>query len=109
METDAKNLILRYGQPITITKSSADTPKSTRAFIQPLRWDVQSPLYGDYEDSNKTEQFLYIGSPNFQLSTYPTTTVITCEGQNYIIVKAESVYLADQVIYERAVLEKQTA
>ncbi len=108
METEASILILRYGQSITIKKSSADAPENTRAFIQPLRWDGQSPLYGDYAETENTEQFLYIGPPSFQLSTYPATTVITAENQNYIIKKAESVYLSDQRIYERAVLEKET-
>ena len=108
METEAKRLILQYGQPITITKSPADAPESTQAFIQPLRWDGQSALYGDYADTENTEQFLYIGPPNFPLSTYPSTTVITAENQNYIIKKAESVYLSGQRVYERAVLEKET-
>lgn len=108
METEAKMLILRYGQPITITKSLTGTPESTQAFIQPLRWDGQSPLYGDYEDTAHTEQFLYIGPPNFPISTYPSTTIIKAENQNYIIKKAESVYLSGQRIYERAVLEKET-
>ncbi len=107
METEAKMLILRYGQLITITKSPTDAPKNTRAFIQPLRWDGQSALYGDYANSENAEQFLYIGPPDFQLSTYPGTTVITLENQNYVIIKAESVYLSGQRIYERAVLEKE--
>ena len=104
MEMEIKMLLSRYGRQITITKSSTDTPIITEAFIQPLRSDNQSALYGDYADG--TEQYVCIVSADIPLSTYPSTTVITAGSQNYIIKKAEGVYLSGKRIYERAVLEK---
>ncbi len=106
MQRNTKNLINKFGQSITILKSENDTPIYTKAFIQPLRCDYQSELYGDYVDTPGEEQFLYIGLPDDQISTYPSSTVITMNNQDYKIKKAETVYLSNTSMYERAVLEK---
>lgn len=106
MKTKTKMLINQFGQNIKIQKSENDTPIYTKAFIQPLRCDYQSELYGDYVDTPGEEQFLYIGLPDDQISTYPDTTVITMNNQDYTIKKAETVYLSNTSMYERAVLEK---
>ena len=106
MNVKTKMLINEFGQNITIQKSEDDNPIYTNAFIQPLRCDYQSELYGDYLDNPGDEQFLYIGLPDYPISTYPDTTVITMNGQDYVIKKAETVYLSNTPMYERAVLEK---
>ena len=103
MQIDARNLIKKYGQPITITQSGKVT--KSYAFIQPLRADDQSNLYGDYNTLN-TEQYLYIGLPDHEIDDSGNTT-ITCRNEDYSVVKAESVLLSNKVIYNRAVLEKQ--
>ncbi len=106
MALNAKTLIERYGQNISIKKSSNSDLILTKAFVQPLRCDWQSELYGDYVDENKVEQFLYIGFAEHQINICPTTTVIIVENQNYVVKKAENVFFSGQAIYERAVLEK---
>ena len=103
LQIDAKSLIKKYGQPITITQNGKIT--KSYAFIQPLRADDQSNLYGDYNDLS-TEQYLYIGLPDRQIDD-SGNTVITLKNENYSVIKAESVLLSNKVIYNRAVLEKQ--
>ncbi len=104
-----KTLISNYGQHITVTFTDSTGGKSksikSRAFIQPLRSDDQSPLYGDYNSSITTEQFLYIGKADVKLCSCPEGTVIETASGIYEIKKAENVYLGKKAIYERAVLE----
>ena len=108
MKTEANSLIKKYGQPISIKKTSSSDPENTKAFIQPLRSDYQSGLYGDYIETEGTEQFLYIGLPEYKLTDYPNTTRITFSNQDYVIKKAENVYFGESIIYVRAVLEKDS-
>lgn len=103
MQIDARNLIKKYGQPITITQNGKTTKSS--AFIQPLRADDQSTLYGDYNTSD-VEQYLYIGLPDHEIDD-SGNTVISFKNENYSVIKAESVWLSNRIIYNRAVLEKQ--
>lgn len=104
---NAKTLISKFGQDVKVQCTSEKTIK-TKAFIQPLRSDYQSPLYGDYLEETKTEQYLYIGLPNVKLNSYASTAVITAGLKNYSVKKVEYVYLSGEVIYERAVLEEKT-
>ncbi len=106
MEIRTKMLINQFGQDVVIQTSENDNPIYTKAFIQPLRCDYQSEMYGDYQDNPGDEQFLYIGLSDYPISTYPNTTVITSNNQDYTIKKAETVYLSNTPMYERAVLEK---
>ena len=106
MNAKTKMLINDFGQDIIIQKSENDNPIYAKAFIQPLRCDYQSEMYGDYVDNPGDEQFLYIGSTDYPINEYPNTTVITLKNQNYTIKKAETVYLSNTPMYERAVLEK---
>ena len=103
MQIEAKSLIKKYGQKITVSRNGK-TVKSF-AFIQPLRADEQSGLYGDYNDQS-VEQYLYIGLPDCEIDDSGNTT-ITFNNQNYSVVKSESVWLSNNIIYNRAVLEKQ--
>lgn len=102
MQIEAKSLIKRYGQRITVSKSGKDT--ESFAFIQPLRADDQSTLYDDYNKDN-VEQYLYIGLPDCPIDDSGGTT-ITFDNQIYSVVKSESVWLSNKIIYNRAVLEK---
>lgn len=108
MVAESRKIILKYGQTVIIKPTGTSRSTKAKAIIQPLRSDLQSGLYADYADSTKTEQFLYIGLPEIKLSTYPDTTIITCAGENYSIKKSESFYCGNQVMYERAVLEKSS-
>lgn len=103
VQIEASNLIKKYGQKITISKSGQAIKSS--AFIQPLRADEQSELYGDY-NQNQVEQYLYIGLPDCEIDDSGNTTVIF-DNENYSVVKSESVWLSNKIIYTRAVLEKQ--
>ncbi len=104
MKTRARILISNYGQDIIVKKSENDEPIYTQAFIQPLRCDQQSELYGDYDKKN-AEQYLYIGLPEIKLSSAPNAVIIV-DNQNYVIIKVEEVIFSNRVLYERAVLEK---
>lgn len=106
MKTKTRMLINEFGQDITISQGENAPPIYTKAFIQPLRCDYQSEMYGDYLENPGDEQFLYIGLPDYPISEYPSTTTITLNNQNYTIKKAETVYLSNTAMYERAVLEK---
>lgn len=103
MQIEAKYLIKKYGQEITVSKGGK-TLKSF-AFIQPLRADEQSELYGDYNPQS-VEQYLYIGLPDCDIDDSGNTT-ITFNSENYSVIKSESVWLSNKIIYNRAVLEKQ--
>ena len=106
MVNNAETLILEFGQNITITHPSKEDLKS-KAFIQPLRSDYQSPLYMDYAETEGKEQFLYIGPANIKLNKSPSGAVISTELKDYIIKKVEVVYLSSKPVYERAVLEEK--
>lgn len=102
-----KTLISSYGQSITIAfkDNGEDKVIKSRAFIQPLRSDGQSPLYGDYNPDITNEQFLYIGRTDVKLTSRPSNTIIEASSGKYKIKKVENVYLGKKPIYERAVLE----
>lgn len=102
---DTKSLIYRYGQKITVEIPN-ENPKTSRAFIQPLRSDYQSALYEDYQTDAMNEQYLYIGIPNVKLVNAPSGTLIKTDLDTYTIKKIENVIVSGKVIYERAVLEK---
>lgn len=102
MQVKATDIIKKYGQPVIIIDGASET--ESFAFIQPLRMDEQSALYGDYNSSG-AEQYLYIGLPTILLSKI-TNAIVRSYGKDYIVIKAESVILSGEVVYERAVLER---
>ena len=104
-----KTSILKYGQTITLIDGNEEIVSTSKAFIQPLRSDYQSPLYEDYQEDKSIEQFLYIGLPEVDLINMPSETLIKTDDMTYTIKKVENVYLSEKVIYERAVLEKYIA
>ena len=108
MKVRTRNLISKYGQNIKVTKDNKKTYMNTKAFIQPLRCDMQSELYGDYTDSQNTEQYLYIGLPETKLSNSGDAIVIV-DNVDYKIKKAEEVIFSGKILYERAVLEKSNS
>jgi len=103
VQIEAKSLIKKYGQRITVSKNGKAV--TSFAFIQPLRADDQSNLYGDYNE-NGVEQYLYIGLPDCPIDDSGGTTIIF-NNENYSVTKSESVWLSNKIIYNRAVLEKQ--
>ena len=105
MKTRVETLISKFGQSVDITMSKEKNPIKVKAFIQPLRSNIQSDLYEDYSDSDKTEQNLYIGLPDTNLSDNPSAT-LTFGGKNYAIKKVEKVNVLGKDIYERAVIEE---
>ena len=103
-----KFLIEQFGQEIQIVDPSQNVVYA-KAFIQPLRSDYQSPLYADYLENQNDEQYLYIGMPGVNLSSYPSGTVIKLGEVTYDIKKVEYVYFSGNVVYERAVLEESSS
>lgn len=106
MKTRVETLISKFGQSVDITMSKEkNSIIKVKAFIQPLRSNIQSELYEDYRDSDKTEQNLYIGLPGTNLSDNPSAT-LNFGGKNYAIKKVEKVNVLGKDIYERAVIEE---
>lgn len=108
MIINTKKIISDYGQDIEIIYNSNSL--QTRAVIQALRSDLQSNLYGDYQDlDNITEQYLYIGISESDLSNKIKNfdnIIIKTSTDSYVIKKIEPVYLSNEIVYERGVLEK---
>ena len=101
MKSRVETLISKFGQNVEIALSKEKNSIKAKA----LRSNMQSELYEDYRDSGKTEQHLYIGSPNINLSDTPSAT-LTFGGKNYVIKKAEKVNVLGENLYERAVIEE---
>jgi hypothetical protein len=57
-------------------------------------------------NSNDDGIYLYIGDPGVRLDAYPIGTQIQDDGNNYILKKADSIKIAESVIYIRAILHK---
>ncbi len=108
MYDNSRRAFSQFGQKVTITNTAQNTKQVTRAFIQPLRSDYQSPMYGDF--TSKNEQFIYIGKPGVKLCQCDKeNTIIESNSGNYKIIQAEDVYLSEKVFYERALLEPYTS
>lgn len=109
MTENIKNSIEQYGKTISVTTADGAEVSTPKAFIQPLRSDYQSPLYEDYQNDKSTEQFLYIGLPETNLSDMPSGTLLKSDSNVYEIKMIEKVYISEEVAYERAVLEKHVS
>ena len=70
MNTIAKDLISQYGQDVKITTDQNSAPKTTKAFIQPIRYDDNKTLDGHYFNlaTDDNDKFLYIGLPMLALT-----------------------------------------
>ena len=101
--------ISTYGQDITLMDANKEIISTSKALIQPLRSDYQSPLYKDYQEKDNIEHFLYIGPPEVDLRNLPSSTLIEADSVIYKIKKIENVFLSNMVVYERAVLEEYTS
>ena len=108
MDIIAKDLIAKYGRPVSIIIDQNAPPETTRAFIQPVRCDDHQTLCGHYVDTeaSENENFLYIGKPDVRLDLYPVTTIIQTETGSYTLKKAETVTISDQIVFIRAILAK---
>lgn len=108
MYDNSKRAFSRFGQKVTIIDTKNNKKQVTDAFIQPLRSDYQSPMYGDF--TSKNEQFIYIGKPGVKLCKRDKdSTVVKSNSISYKIIQAEDVYLSGKVFYERALLELYTS
>ena len=90
----------------TVEFSTADTSKSYKAFIQPLRYKNKMYLDGVYTQIgfNSQGHYLYIGPPDPDLTACDDGAFLLSDGIKYQIDRAEKVYNGDRVFYIWAII-----
>lgn len=106
MNISASELIERYGHEVSIVNSVDNTVQKVKAFIQPFRPNSDTYLIDTDNNTNDDGIYLYIGDPIVRLDTYPIGTQIQDEGNNYILKKADTMRISENIIYIRAILHK---
>lgn len=99
-----KKLLDTYGR--TVELNTADTTKSFKAFIQPLRYKNKMYLDGVYTQIgfNSQGHYLYIGPPDPDLTLADDGAFLFADGTKYQIDRAERVYNGDRVFYIWAII-----
>lgn len=104
-----KNLINKIGSEVTvIAPNQSFTNQTTKAVIEPItsfsetyKKDKFSSLGG--LDSNN---YVYFGSSDVRLDTYPVNTKIVCNNETYIMKNSEKFSVSGEIIYVWAALQK---
>lgn len=100
------NTIEDYGRSVEIISSGMVT-KTTKAFIQPLRYNNSSYVGGKYVNLGKVDEtnFLYIGKNDVRLDLYPLNTIIKTDEESYVVKRAQKVCIKDDIVYIWAILQ----
>lgn len=100
------NTIEDYGRSVEIISPEMVT-KTTKAFIQPLRYKDSSYLGGKYINLGKTSgtSFLYIGKNDVRVDLYPLNTIVRTSEESYIVKRAQKVCIKDNIVYIWAILQ----
>ena len=93
-----------YGRAVEF--NTADTAKSYKAFIQPLRYKNKMYLDGVYTQIgfNSQGHYLYIGPPDPDLTACADGAFLLSDGIKYQIDRAEKVYNGNRVFYIWAII-----
>ena len=94
--------IKRYGCSITL--ATGEKKVNTKAFVEPLRYKNRVYVGGQYHylGFKRSEKYLYIGSPEHELSE--NATVIEMHYRKYIVKRCEIYYIDDRPVYVWAIL-----
>ncbi len=100
------SLINKFGRTVSVLPENG-APISTKAFIQPLRHKDQSYMGGKCVDLGylNGKNYLYIGNKNVRLDLYPFNTKIETSEENYVVKRAQAVYLGEDVLYVWAIIQ----
>lgn len=100
------SVINRFGKSVEII-SKKDTNVSTKAFIQPLRYKDQMYMGGKCIDIGyiNGKSYLYIGSKDVRLDLYPFNTILKTNEDNYVVKRAQAVYLGEDILYVWAIIQ----
>ena len=94
--------IKRYGCSVTLLTGEKEV--KTKAFVEPLRYKNKVYVGGQYHylGYKQSEKYLYIGSPEYELSE--NATVIEMHQQKYIVKRCETYYADNSPVYVWAIL-----
>ncbi len=100
------SVINRFGRSVEVISKNG-TNVSTKAFIQPLRYKDQTYMGGKCIDIGyvNSKNYLYIGNKDLRLDLYPFNTILKTSGDNYVIKRAQAVYLGEDVLYVWAIIQ----
>ncbi len=100
------NMIDKFGKSIEVWPKNNDIIY-TKAFIQPLRYKDQMYMGGKCIDIGylNGNSYLYIGNKNLRLDLYPFNTLIKTAEENYVVKRAQAVYIGDDILYVWAILQ----
>ena len=99
-------MLARYGISVQIKPENSEQTVSCYAFIQPLQYKKipVSNEIGMPAGNLDKGCYLYIGSAAQRIDQQFGSVVIT-SNQSYLVLKAQSVSLGDEVLYVRAILQ----
>lgn len=100
------SLIKKYGREISAHTPDGWNSKSYTALIQPLRYKNKMYLEGVHTPIgiNHEGYYLYIGSPDNNITLLPPDAFIRCGDTSYKIDRAEKVCIGEKTAYIWAVL-----
>ena len=101
--------IEEYGRTVEII-SPEMTTKTTKAFIQPLKYKNSSYITDKYTNIGKIDNsnFLYIGKNDVRLDLYSINTIVKTNEESYIVKRAQKVCVGDEIVYIWAILQLYT-
>lgn len=100
-----QQLLDRYGQSLTLTRTETGESLAVRAFLQPLLKERQEPPVTPTPLGAVCDQrWLYLGSGDVPLSPGDR---VDWEALSLTVQEAQPLYLGDSLVYYRAVLRRR--
>lgn len=113
-KTDFIKVLKRYGSDISyrlLDKNGTYTEAvSTKAFIQPLRYKNKMYIGNSYLQPGELDggHYLYMGDPSLRFDNCTASVILSMNGDEFYIKRAEPFVFNDEVIYIWAILAKHT-
>lgn len=104
-----ERMLSRYGTKVWIQKNEENAPwLAAKAFIQPLRYKNKMYLNGSFLEAGFLDggHYLYIGPCTHRIDQYPMDTRVRTEEQDYVVQRAEAIYVQNAPVYVWAILQK---
>lgn len=103
-----KSILNKFGRNVNVIDQTENIQsKTTKAFIQPLRYRDKNYIGAKYMDVGVVDgtNYLYIGSSNLRLDLYPSNTQIKTDEESYVVKRAQKVCFKDDIVYIWAILQ----